>query len=208
MTNFVQAGDMVITAASDYAILSTYAARRQDGSLTILTINKDPVNTLTGLMAVAGFYPAANATLHSYGIPQDTAAQTGLGSPDVASAAFIVSGTNFSFAFAPYSATVLTFAPAPARLVALPGLATASQFVFQLQGQSGVPSVIQRSTNLVTWTAVSTNTPAIANLNLTNTVPPVCSTILAGGLDALKTSAWRVRGEYRSKQFRGKSSIA
>jgi hypothetical protein len=53
MTNFVQAGDTVITAASDYSLLSTYAVRRQDGSLTVLTINKDPVNTLTGQVAQA-----------------------------------------------------------------------------------------------------------------------------------------------------------
>ena len=153
MQDFVQPGDTVIAAASDYSLLSTYAVRRQDGSLTILTINKDPVNTLTGQVAVAGFTPASGATVYSYGIPQDNAAETGIGSPDVAQTNISVVGTNFSYAFPPYSATVLALSPAPAKLLAIPTPPAASQFVFQLQGQAGVPYVIQRSTNLITWTA-------------------------------------------------------
>src|SRR5208283_3750753 len=65
MQDFVQAGDTVITAASDYTLLSTYAVRRQDGSLTILTINKSPSNTATGQVAVAGFVPAKGAAVYS-----------------------------------------------------------------------------------------------------------------------------------------------
>ena len=57
MTNFVQTGDTVITAASDYSLLSTYAVQRQNGSLTVLTINKDPVNTLTGQVVGGGLHP-------------------------------------------------------------------------------------------------------------------------------------------------------
>ena len=166
MTNFVQAGDTVVSAGTDYSMLSAYAARRQDGALTVLAINKDPVNTLTGLVAVAGFTPASTGQVFYYGIPQDTAAQTGTGSPDVAKTTFIIAGTNFSYAFPPYSATVLFLPPAPAKLTPLPLIAT-NRFVFQLQGQAGVPYVIQRSTNLVAWVSVSTNLTA-GVLNVTN----------------------------------------
>ena len=166
MTNFVQAGDTVVSAGTDYSLLSTYAARRQDGALTMLVINKDPLNTLTGLVAMAGFTPATNGQVFSYGIPQDTAAQTGAGSPDVVKAAFAIAGTNFSYAFPPYSATVLFFPPAPAKLAALPPGST-NRFVFQLQGQTGVPYIIQRSTNLLSWFPVSTNLTA-GVLNVTN----------------------------------------
>ena len=134
MQNFLQAGDTVITAASDYSLLSTYAVRRQNGSLTILTINKDPVNTLTGQVVVASFAPASGVAVYSYGIPQDNAAQTGIGSPDIAQTNFSVAGTNFSYAFPPYSATVLALSPSQAKLVAMPILTAASQFVFQLPG--------------------------------------------------------------------------
>jgi len=170
MKNFAQAGDTVITAASDYSLLSTYAVRRLNGSLTILTINKDPVNTLTGQVVVAGFAPASGATVYSYGIPQDNSAETGIGSPDIAQTNFSVTGTNFGYHFPPYSATVLALAPAQAKLAAMPGPPAASQFVFQLQGQAGVPYVIQRSTNLFVWTSVSTNTLLGSTLNITNSL--------------------------------------
>ena len=166
LTNFVQAGDTVVSAGTDYSLLSAYAARRQNGALTVLAINKDPVNTLTGLVAVAGFTPATNGQVFSYGIPQDTAAQTGTGSPDVAKTAFAIAGTNFSYAFPPYSATVLFLPPVPAKLTPLP-LVSTNRFVFQLLGQAGVPYVIQRSTNLVAWVPVSTNLTA-GLLNVTN----------------------------------------
>ena len=57
MHDFFQPGDTVLTATSDYSLLSAYAVRRQDGSLTVLAINKDPSNTYTGQVAVAGFTP-------------------------------------------------------------------------------------------------------------------------------------------------------
>ena len=63
MQDFFQPGDTVLTAASDYSLLSTYAVRRQDGGLTMLAINKDPSNSYTAQMAVAGFTPATNGTV-------------------------------------------------------------------------------------------------------------------------------------------------
>ncbi len=169
MKNFVQAGDTVITAASDYILLSTYAARRQDGSLTVLTINKDPTNAATGQVSLTGFVPASTGAVYSYGMPQDNAAQTGIGSSDVAQTALSGAGTNFNYSFPPYSATVFSLWPAPASLKVVSS-ANAAQVVFQLQGQAGVPYVIQRSTNLVSWTSVSTNTPVGSSVNITNPV--------------------------------------
>jgi alpha-L-arabinofuranosidase len=170
MQNFVQAGDTVLTATSDYLLLSVYAVRRQDGSLTVLAINKDPSNTSTGQVSVAGFTPASGATAYSYGIPQDNAAKTGIGSPDVAQTSFSGAGTNFNYVFGPYSATVLSLSPTPAKLAALPLPPVASQFVFQLEGQAGVPYIIQNSTNLVTWTSISTNKFIAGTMNFTNSL--------------------------------------
>jgi hypothetical protein len=56
--------------------------------------------------------------------------------------------------------------------MAIPFPPAASQFVFQLQGQAGVPYVIQRSTNLFAWTSISTNTLLAGTLNLTNSLNP------------------------------------
>jgi hypothetical protein len=148
MTNFVQAGDTVISAASDYSLLSTYAVQRQNGSLTILTINKDPANTLTGQVAVASFSPVSGGTIYSYGIPQDTAAQTSIGSPDVAQSTFSFAGTNFSHAFPPYSATVMILSPvAPPQLASASVLANGS-FTLAFTNYTGLNFTVLGSTNL------------------------------------------------------------
>jgi len=172
LRQFVQTGDTVLTAASDYSLLSTYAVRRQNGSLTLLTINKDPVNILTGQVTVASFSPAPAATVYAYGIPQDNAAQAGTGSPDLAQTAITNAGTNFTCAYPPYSATVLALSPASARIVAQPFAPAAGQFVFQLQGQAGIPYIIQHSTNLTAWDSVATNIPLTGLQNITNPLTP------------------------------------
>ncbi len=176
MQNFVQPGDTVISATSDYVLLPTYAVRRQNGAMTILTINKDPTHTFTGQLALNGFTPASACTIYSYGIPQDNNAEFGTGSPDVAQTNLSVVGTNFSYAFPPYSANVFVLPPAPANLLAIPTPPSASQFIFQLQGQAGVPYVIQRSPDLVNWTSVSTNKLLSATLSITNIIAPFTPT--------------------------------
>jgi alpha-L-arabinofuranosidase len=172
MQYFVQGADTVLTATNDYSLLSVSAVRRLNGTLTVLAINKDPVNTFTGLVAMVGYVPGSNATFYSYGIPQDNAAKTN-GSPslqDITTSGFSGAGTNFNYVFAPYSATVLSLSPAPATLLALPIPPGTGQFAFQIQGNVGVPYIVQQSSDLITWTSVSTNTLAAATLNLTNSI--------------------------------------
>jgi hypothetical protein len=171
MKYFARGGDTVVTATNDYQLLSAYAVRRTNGCLTLLVVNKSSYASLNAAIALAGYVPFSNATVYSYGIPQDDAARTGAGSPDIAQTTAPVAGANFNYTFTPYSATVLRLTPAAPTLVALasppppPG-----QFVFQLQGLSGVPYLIQMSTNLTStnWMAISTNTPSGGTLNLTN----------------------------------------
>jgi alpha-L-arabinofuranosidase len=108
---FARGGDQIVRAASGNKSLSAYAARRADGSLALLVINKSPTNSLAADFSLANFSPAADATVFSYGIPQDEAAHTGVGSPDIAQEQFTDAATNFSRAFAPYSATVILLSP-------------------------------------------------------------------------------------------------
>jgi hypothetical protein len=62
----------------------------------------------------------------------------------------------------------MTFAPAAPALQTL--AATSGTYVFQLQGQPGVPYVIQSSPDLVNWSSLTTNTLAASTLNVTNGV--------------------------------------
>ena len=161
---------MVVAATTDYELLSAYAVRRTNGCLTLLVVNKSSYASLNAAINLAGYAPFSNATAYSYGIPQDDAARTGIGSPDIAQTNFLVAEANFNHTFTPYSATVLALTPAAPLLVVPAAVAPPGQVVFQLQGVAGVPYLIQMSTNLTStnWITISTNTPASGTLNLTN----------------------------------------
>ncbi|MGO8698786.1 MAG: Ig-like domain-containing protein [Limisphaerales bacterium] len=168
LQSFARPGDAVLTATSDNLLLSAYAALRTNGALTMLVINKDMTASLTGAIALASFVPWAPATVRSYGIPQDQAAQTNGSASlqDIATNAYAVAGASFTYAFPPLSLTLFTFAPGAATLSVLsvqPG-----QLRLSLQGQ-GATYVLQRSTDLMTWIAVSSI--ALAGNSSSNSVP-------------------------------------
>ena len=79
MHYFARPGDTILAASSDYQLLSVYGARRADGALSCLVLNKDTLASFNAQIALAGFAPDSTATIRSYGIPQDSAAQTGAG---------------------------------------------------------------------------------------------------------------------------------
>jgi alpha-L-arabinofuranosidase len=170
MPHFIRAGETVLNASSDYPLLSAYAARRADGALTMLAINKDSVASLTADIAMTNYVPGGTATLYSYGMAQDNAAQTGIGSCDIAQTNFSGVSTNFTYTFTPYSVTVFVFPPEAPSLSVSAFAPAAGQFVLQLSGQPGVPYVLQGSTDLLSWSDFSTNTLTGRSLNITNTV--------------------------------------
>ena len=108
---FARGGDRIVRATSNNKLLSVYAARRADGTLTILVINKSPGATLKADLSIAGFQSASGAITYSYGIPQDEAARTGTGSPDIAQAPLAGAAAAFPCPFPPYSATVIVLSP-------------------------------------------------------------------------------------------------
>ena len=75
MTHFARGGDTVVKATSSDVTVSAYAAQRQDKSVSLLLINKDSTNNRIMSISVKGYTPASTATVYSYGIPQDNAAE-------------------------------------------------------------------------------------------------------------------------------------
>ena len=110
---FARGGDLLVPASSDYSLLSPYAARRQDGSLTVLVINKSAVAALNASITLNGYSPNSTLYAYSYGVPQDEAARTGVGSADIALNSYTGAGSTFAFTFPAYSATVLSLNGAP-----------------------------------------------------------------------------------------------
>ena len=116
MQYFARGGDHLISSTSDYPFLSVCAAKQASGSLALLVINKSATTALNANITIINASPASSGTLYSYGIPQDDAARTGIGSADIASSAVSGLSTNFSYNFPAYSATVIAFgasAPPP-----------------------------------------------------------------------------------------------
>ncbi len=108
---FARQGDRIVRASSGNKLISTYAALRADGTMSLLIINKSRDATVKADFSIAGFQPATDAIIYSYGIPQDEAARTGTGSPDIAQTNFPGASAKFPRAFPPYSATVMVLSP-------------------------------------------------------------------------------------------------
>jgi hypothetical protein len=173
MQYFVRPGDTILRAASDYQLLSVYASRRASGALSLLVVNRDTTANFNAQVALNDFVPAPDASLRFFGIPQDEASHTNgtTAARDIALTNFPGAATSFAYNFPPLSLTLFNFAPTAPTLSALSPPPQPGQFVFQLQGQSGVRYYIQNSTDMSTWTTVATNTLNGITLNITNAAP-------------------------------------
>lgn len=122
MSHFARGGDSILsTASSNGQTLPVYAAKRYDGSLSVLVINKSPTATLNANLTLNDFIPGATATVYQYGMAQDTAAEneTNANEPEGADAdvqtttGVPLAGSTFSMSFPPYSATIVSIPAAP-----------------------------------------------------------------------------------------------
>ncbi len=168
MKLFVGPGDSILPATSDYRLLTAYAARRTNGSLSLLVVSKDSATNLTGQISLGSFLAGPNATIYSYGMAQDNAAEAGSGACDIATNS--LAATNLYYNFSPYSLTVFSFPPEAPALDFLPG--SSSQIVLQISGQPGAPYVLQSSPNLLSWTSVSSLVLTSSPLTVTNAISP------------------------------------
>ena len=173
LQSFARPGDTILAATSDYQWLSAYAARRANGAVSLLLLNKSLVTNLNAQINLTGFAPLSAATVRSFGVLNDEATRTNgpAAARDITTNNFVNAGTTFSYDIPKLTMMVFTLGPA-APTLAVQSAAPAGQFVFQLQGQPEVRYVIQSSPDLSTWTAQSTNTLTGSTLSFTNTIVP------------------------------------
>jgi hypothetical protein len=113
LNHFAHGGDQIVRATSDNKLLSVYAAKRVDKTLALLIINKSPQTVMNAKISIASFQPQPQATIYSYGIPQDEAARTGAASEEIAQSTFTTASKEFTSTFPPYSVSVMVLSCAP-----------------------------------------------------------------------------------------------
>ena len=116
MQHFAQAPDNIVSATSDYRLLSAYAACRTNGTLSLLVLNKDTTTNMTAQIVLTNFLPVSTAMARSYVIPQDEAARTNgsLQAQDIATNAVSNITATLTYTFPALSLTLFTFSPAVA----------------------------------------------------------------------------------------------
>jgi hypothetical protein len=94
---------------------------------------------------------------------------TGLAAGNYTFTIFVITGDPLKPVTAfPVSLTISSGVPAAPQMASVS--AAGGQFVFQLLGDAGVPYVVQQSSNLLTWTTISTNLLPGGVLNVTNPI--------------------------------------
>ena len=138
LNRFVRPGDQFIRAGTDQPLVTAHAARRPDGGLAVLLVNKDPDSAYTASIRYDGYAPAAGApTVHSFTNGADSVTTT-------------QAGSAASQVLPPYSLTVLELRPARA-LTGLPGA----------PGQPAASGVTDR-TATISWPAAAAGAHPIA----------------------------------------------
>ncbi len=177
MHDFVQPGDTIVGAVTDYLLLSAYGAKGPDGKASLLVINRDSTTNFQAQVSLNGFLPNPLATVYSYGITQDEAARTNgpAEAQDIAETNFTTAATNFIYSFPPFSMTLFRFSPVaptpPVLGLRALGGQPSKQLVLEVAGQPGTGFILQTSDDLTAWAPVSTNTLAGTSLAITNSLP-------------------------------------
>ena len=110
LTKLGRPGDTMVASSTDSDQVSAHAVHRVDGTLSVMLINKDPLNSHTADISYAGYTPTAQApVMHRYG----------RGDTDVTRVAATAGGNPV---LPPYSITTISVAPhAAAASVGAPG---------------------------------------------------------------------------------------
>jgi alpha-N-arabinofuranosidase len=103
---FCQAGDTVVSTTSSSTNVAVYAVQQPGHKLAILLINKSPSDTWNADLSISGYRPSPDASLWSFGIPQDLAQSQGQLS-DIIETSIANADQKFILPLAPYSISVL-----------------------------------------------------------------------------------------------------
>ncbi|MBV9382659.1 MAG: cellulose binding domain-containing protein [Streptosporangiaceae bacterium] len=108
-------GDTMVRAGTDNQLVTAHAVLNANGDLSVMLVNKDPVNSYPVSLHYAGFTPAAAPTVYTYG-------------DEAASITSAAQGTSASQVLPPYSIETIVLQPQAGSQSALtaPGSPTVS----------------------------------------------------------------------------------
>jgi alpha-N-arabinofuranosidase len=184
LKDFARGGDQILSSSSDYSLLTICGAKRADGSLALMAINKSSTNALNANITISGASPGSSGTLYSYGIPQDNAAESGSGSADVTASAIGGLGSNFTLSFPAYSMSVIAFGaggppsatPTPTTAATPTRTPTATVAATPTRTATATPTPSRTATPTATRTATAAATPSpVATPTATHTATPIAS---------------------------------
>jgi alpha-N-arabinofuranosidase len=187
LQHLARGGDKLVNSVSDYPLLSVCAAERTNGSLTMLVVNKSASNALSANITISGATPGSSGTLYSYGIPQDNAAKTGVGSADVASSPISGLSSNFTYSFPAYSANVVAFGAIGSSPPTPTATSTPTATPTPTPTASATTTATSTSTRTATPTATSTRT-ATPTATVTATVTATATASATATITATPTA--------------------
>ncbi len=123
LTHWARGGDTLVSATSNYSLLSARAARLANGHLALLVVNKSPASDLASAdqSSQVSFPASTDATVYSYGKPNDTAGG------DLTTSSVSNVSPLFNAVFPSYSMTVMLLQPsAPGAQTATPTQTTST----------------------------------------------------------------------------------
>jgi len=190
LTNVGKGGDTLIQAASSNALLTVHAVQQANGNLALLLINKDPANSTTANVSVAGYTPAATGTVFTYG----------QGSTAITSASVSGLANSFSVVAAPYSLTTILLTPAGAAPPPTPAfsLATNPASLSLVAGSSGTATITVTPsggfTGNVTFAISGVPGGVTASFSPATSAGSTTLTLAAGAAAAAGTSVMTITG--------------
>ncbi|MCE5299774.1 MAG: CIA30 family protein [Spirochaetia bacterium] len=118
-------GNTLVAASSSRPLLPVYAAKRSDGKLSVLVINKDSANAYTTTLNITGYTPDASADVYTFASAASSpyfiknyewheSNPSSYADPDIGpyGSNFNGASNSFVFTFPAYSMSVFQFVPA------------------------------------------------------------------------------------------------
>jgi hypothetical protein len=168
LTHWARGGDTIVSASSNYYLVSAYAARLANGNLALLVINKDPSSDFTAQIALANFLPGSvTASMYSYGKAND------LANADLTSSTVSNVGATLTATFPSYSMSVIVLQQPQSfalwqslNFTAVQLANTAFSGPDADPFQRGIPNLLQYALGLTPGTASASALPVFGQLNV------------------------------------------